>query len=211
MTARFLHEGIYRGIQAMDRIRNVSAALCGTGAVGSNLSLNLARQGVASFILIDHDRVEPHNLGTQIWSEVEVGLLKVECLRNRLFDELGLEAAIRSKKLTAQNADKLLQGATLIVDSFDNSASRQVVKEYALRNGIACLHVGLNGNYAEVIWNETYRVPSDAGQDVCDYPLARNLILLAVAVASECLVRYICGQEQKSYTITLGDFAVREL
>ena len=36
-----------------------------------------------------------------------------------------------------------------------------------------------------------YRVPCDVGGDACDYPMARNLVMLAVAVASESLVRFV--------------------
>jgi len=211
MTERFLHENMYRGSSAMREIRKASAALCGTGAVGSNLAVNLVRQGFFSLILIDRDRVEPHNLGTQIWSEQEVGLPKAECLRNRLFDELGLEVEARPKELTAKNAKRLLEGASILVDSFDNSQSRRIITDYALNTRLPCLHVGLNTDYAEVIWNENYRVPSSGGEDVCDYPLARNLILTAVAVASESLIRFIIKGEKTNYTITLGDFAIREL
>ena len=135
---------------------------------------------------------------------------KAECLRTRIFDELGLEIEARVKELSAKNAKKLLQGASIVVDSFDNSESRKLVKAYGMDTGTPCLHVGLNGDYAEVIWNENYRVPSEEGQDVCDYPLARNLILMAVVVASESLIRFITRGEKKNYTITLGDFAVRE-
>jgi molybdopterin/thiamine biosynthesis adenylyltransferase len=210
MLERFLHENIYRGPAAMRILTQTPVALCGVGAVGSNLAANLARQGFSSLILIDSDRIEPHNLGTQVWTEAEVGLFKAECLRNRLFDDLGLEVEARPKTLDVRNVKKLLKGATLIVDSFDNSESREVVKTYSAKADVACLHVGLNADYAEVIWNESYRVPSALGQDVCDYPLARNLIMVAVAVASESLVRFITGGEKKNYTITLGDFAVRE-
>jgi hypothetical protein len=41
----------------------------------------------------------------------------------------------------------------LIVDVFDNSISRQVVKDYADRTGTLCLHAGLSADYAEVMWN----------------------------------------------------------
>ena len=194
----------------MKEIMNTSVTVCGTGAIGSNLAMNLVRQGFFSLILIDHDRVDLRNLSTQIWSEPEIGLLKTECLGNRLFDELGVEVEIRSKKLTVKNAKKLLQGTSIIVDSFDNAESRQLVRDFSLDASLPCLHVGLNADYAEVIWNEDYRVPSSNGEDVCDYPLARNLILMAVAVASENLIRYIVKRERKNYTITLGDFAVQE-
>ena len=45
----------------------------------------------------------------------------------------------------------------------------------------------LAADYAEIIWNDRYRVPSPSHDDVCDYPLARNLVTLAVSVACEVL------------------------
>jgi hypothetical protein len=83
------------------------------------------------------------------------------------------------------------------------------VKDTCEEASLPCLHAGLAGDYAEVIWNQVYRVPSAANDDVCDYPLARNLVTLAVAVACEILLRYAATGEQASFTITLGDLAVR--
>ena len=60
-----------------------------------------------------------------------------------------------------------------------------------------------------IIWNDRYRVPSPAHDDVCDYPLARNLVTLAVSVACEVLVDFVATDAQQSYTVTLADFAVR--
>ena len=71
--------------------------------------------------------------------------------------------------------------------------------------------MGLNADYAEVIWDQDYRVPNDVGVDACDYPLARNLVLLAVSVAAESLVRYVRDGSQGGWSITLCDFAIRPL
>ena len=61
-----------------------------------------------------------------------------------------------------------------------------------------------------MIWEaHGYRVPDDGGLDPCDYPLARNLVGLAVAVASEAAVGWLAGGARRSYTITLRDLAVR--
>jgi molybdopterin-synthase adenylyltransferase len=73
------------------------------------------------------------------------------------------------------------------------------------------LHIGLSTDYAEIIWDENYRVPDDVAVDVCDYPLARNLVLLAVAVASEAMVRYVLDGSKTGWSVTLRDFAVRAL
>jgi molybdopterin-synthase adenylyltransferase len=96
-----------------------------------------------------------------------------------------------------------------VLDTFDNSVSRRLVQDTCRRLGLSCLHVGLNADYAEVLWDDGYRVPSNVGADVCDYPLARNLVLLAVAVASEVVVRFVVEGKRENWTVTLKDFAVR--
>ena len=62
---------------------------------------------------------------------------------------------------------------------------------------------------AEVIWNADYRVPGESNDDVCDYPLARNLVMMTVAVACEVIVRFLTEGQRKSFTLTQGDLRVR--
>ena len=62
-----------------------------------------------------------------------------------------------------------------------------------------------------MVWDEQYRVPRDVAGDVCDYPLARNLVLLAVTIASESIVRMIGNGERLNWSGTLQDLSVRPL
>jgi molybdopterin/thiamine biosynthesis adenylyltransferase len=195
----------------MAKLANARIALCGAGALGSILADNLARQGVRALRVIDLDRVEEHNISTQIYGEAEIGAWKAEALRNRLFRTTGVEIEAIRKELTSENARTLLKEVDLILDTFDNSRSRQAVQETARALKTPCLHVGLYADYGEIVWDEQYRVPRDVAGDVCDYPLARNLVMLTVAVASELALRFIVAGEQHSRSITLGDFAVREM
>src|SRR5262249_35925348 len=149
--------------------------------LGSNLSVNLVRSGFRKLSVIDRDRVEEKNVGTQVYSLDDVGGKKAEILRNLIFREVGEEISAQSLELSERNINRVLKGASLIVDAFDNTASRKLVYDYCREHSIACLHVGVNDSYGEARWNESYRVPSDAGLDVCDYPLARNLIIMVVA------------------------------
>ena len=211
MAGKFHHERLYRGAAALARLAEVRLTLCGAGALGSHLADNLVRQGFGALRVIDRDRVEGHNVGTQLYGEADVGGRKAEVLRNRLFRAAGVEVEAVARELTAGNARGLLKGSGLVVDTFDNSASRRLVQEQCRGLGLPCLHVGLFADYAEVIWDEHYRVPGDGGADVCDYPLARNLVLLAVVVASEALVRYALRGERPNWSATLRDLAVRPL
>jgi molybdopterin-synthase adenylyltransferase len=211
MASKFLHEEIYRGKDQITRLASVPVTLCGAGALGSLLADNLARQGVCKWKVIDRDRVEEHNVGTQLYGESEVGAWKVEALRNRIFRAVGVEIEAVAKELSERNSRSLLKGSAIVLDTFDNSAGRRLVQDQCRADGIACLHVGLFADYGEAIWDEAYRVPSDVAGDVCNYPLARNLVLLAVAVASELVIRYILDGSKSNWSITLRDFAVRSL
>ncbi len=113
--------------------------------------------------------------------------------------------------MTSANTDQLLKDSQLIIDVFDNSVARQAVKDYAEQFRIPCIHAGLSTDYAEVIWNDIYRVPSDVNDDVCDYPLARNLVMLTVAVACEAIVSFIATKEQRNFTVTLKDMNVQPI
>jgi molybdopterin/thiamine biosynthesis adenylyltransferase len=211
MASKFHHEQLYRGADSLARLAAARLTLCGAGALGSHLADNLVRQGLAGLKVIDRDRVEEHNVSTQIYGESDVGAFKGDVLRNRLFRAAGVEIEAVNKELTDRNARSLLKGSALLVDTFDNSVSRRLVQEQCRALQVPCLHVGLFADYAEVVWDEVYRVPNDVAGDVCDYPLARNLVLLAVAVASETLVRLILAGKRENWSVTLGDFAVRPL
>jgi hypothetical protein len=76
---------------------------------------------------------------------------------------------------------------------------------------LPCLHVGLYADYGEVIWDAGYRVPNDVAGAVCDYALARNLVLLVVAIASEVILRFVLDGAQQNWSATLRDFAIRTL
>ena len=205
----FLHEQLYRSAAVMAKLRQFPVTICGAGALGANLTENLARSGFGNLKVIDRDRIEEQNLSTQPYYRSDIGAFKAKILANHLYRALGVKIAMEAKELTADNAKKLLPQSGVIIDTFDNSISRQVVTDYCNTANIPCLHVGLASDYAEIIWNDRYRVPTPAQDDICDYPLARNLVLMAVSVAAEVLINFIATQNQQSYAVTLSDFAVK--
>jgi molybdopterin-synthase adenylyltransferase len=209
MSEMNLHEILYRGRPAVERLGAARITLCGAGALGSLLADNLARQGARGLSAIDFDRVEAHNVGTQLYRREDVGSLKVEALRGHIFRATGAEIEAVAKRLDERTAGKLLRGAELVIDTFDNSASRRIVTEHCLGAGVPCLHLGMNAGYGEVRWNEVYRVPADVVEgNACEYPLARNLILLVVGAGSEAALRWLLTGRQENYALTLRDLRI---
>jgi len=209
MTGVFLHESHYRGAEAIKKLGTVEVVLCGAGALGSLLADNLARQGFRRLTAIDFDRVEEHNAGTQLYGQADIGAKKVDVLKASLYRSVGMELGVFGSRLDQRTVKKFLRKADLVVDTFDNSESRRIVSDYCLEQKLPCLHLGMNADYGEVRWNEVYRVPGDVVEgDMCDYPLARNLITLLVAVGCETIVRSVLQGTRENYSVTLADLRI---
>jgi len=206
-----VHEEQYRGEELLKKMEEKAYVICGVGAIGSNLVNNMVRQGFKKISVIDFDRVDDHNRHTQLWGRRHIGQLKANMLKNIIYENMGVQIDTIPKKLEEGNLKKFLGQGSVIVDGFDNSESRALVAEYATKTGADCLHVGLYQDYAEIVWNEDYRVPKNVqAKDVCEYPLARNVILMAVAVATEVLIRHLDTGVKENYEITLKDFSIRK-
>src|SRR5438128_11960899 len=100
MAGKFHHEAIYRGADSLSKLAGLQVTLCGAGALGSQLADNLARQGVQHLRVIDRDRVEEHNVSTQLYGESDVGAWKVEVLRQRLIRATRMERDAELKAVT---------------------------------------------------------------------------------------------------------------
>jgi hypothetical protein len=217
MSSFFLHETIYRDmLPAADQ----RVTICGVGALGANLTETLARMGMRNLRVIDRDRVEAHNLSTQPWTQQDVGAPKARVLAHALYRAVGARVEPQHVELTAVNAAKLLAGSAVVVDAFDNVASRQAVAEAANTLGVPCLHIALaaTGDYGCGLWDGAYtstaderRLAKEGGEQPasivrdCDYPLTRPLALLVANAASEVLVRYLLDGSTQGFEVTLRD------
>ncbi len=215
MAKKLNHEVAYRGEKNLAHLKSKQIVLCGVGALGSNLADTLLRQGVENLRVIDMDRVETHNVSTQLYGDADVGAMKVAALKNRLFKDTGVEIEAIDKELNDGSKKKLLKGADLVIDTFDNSKSRRLVHEYCFEQKLPCLHAGMFEGYGEVVWDKVYTVPQDPPKDavvVCDYPLARNLITFVVSLLAEETMDFCIMPKPRlgSWSITLADLKIQK-
>lgn len=203
-------ESVFRGEAAIKKLAQVQITIAGAGTLGSNLAENLTRQGIENLRLIDMDRVEVENIGPQIYSMDDIGALKVDAAASRIYNNVEIEIDAINKELTNKNVAKLFKGSDLIVDAFDNQSSRQLVYDHCRNVEIPCLHVGMFEGYGEVVWNDAYVVPQDSDEDLCDYPMARNLAMLVTTVAAEEIIDYVIADSPrlKSWSMTLNDLKI---
>jgi len=209
-NSKFHHEEIYRGENLVQKLAAKKVVVCGAGAIGSNLVDTLARQGFTNLRVIDMDRVDTHNINTQTFCMADVGALKVAAVQRRVYDVVEAEIETEGKELKKGTVKKFLKGADLVVDGFDNSESRQLVADYCRDKGIPCLHAGLFEDYGEVAWNEEYSVPGNTDGDICDYPLARNLVMVVVSITAEEVLSFVLDSKPRkgSWRFTLKDLKI---
>lgn len=183
--------------------------VCGAGTLGAHLVEHLVREGGFTVTIIDHDRVEAANLANQPYQRHHIGQPKVRALEDLMLRANRGRVEPMHKRLRADNAERLLSGAEVVVDMFDNQAGRRDVHEACMRLGIPCLHAGMHpSGYAEVMWGERYVVPADSERDACTQPLARAMSLLVVAVCARSLEDV---GARRGWTITWRDMRVEAL
>lgn len=65
---------------------NRTITVGGAGTIGTWLSLLIARTGEHTLIIFDNDTVEVHNMAGQLFRKSDIGKLKVDALKDLIFD-----------------------------------------------------------------------------------------------------------------------------
>ena len=177
---------------------------CGVGALGSSAVL-LCRNFEIEFRLVDFDRVESKNLLAQFFVKQSVGKNKAEALKLQLFNFWGVRAEALPVRLSAQNTDSLLGDADLIVDCFDNWASRTLLCDYARAHGKALLQaaVAADGSFGLVRWDERFVADQEdaEGQPTCEGGEHLPLIGLLGAALSRAIQDFVSRGERHDYHV----------
>jgi hypothetical protein len=207
----YRHEVAFRGLDKFEARCDRKIVICGVGALGSHLANLLARQGFGSIEVVDFDKIQNHNIANQFYGLPEVGASKATACANKIFRETGVQVIPHNKKLVRGAAKKLFRKSALVVDAFDNFESRKLLKEECDKLGIPCVHAGMSDDgFSEIKWNEEYRIPDVEVEqdDVCEYPLAMNLVHFTVSILAETIVRFIDDNTKQNVEFTLTDLRI---
>ncbi len=87
MEERFSRTALLLGQEGIEALRRARVAVFGLGGVGSYAAEALARSGVGTLDLIDHDTVSPSNLNRQLFAlQSTIGQYKTAAAKARLAD-----------------------------------------------------------------------------------------------------------------------------
>ncbi|MGA3066338.1 MAG: ThiF family adenylyltransferase [Tepidisphaeraceae bacterium] len=162
------------GPQGQMRLGQARVLLIGIGALGATMAELLARAGVGRMRLVDRDLVELNNLQRQVLfdqGDATLELPKAVAAMRRLTainSTLRLEPVVADVNATNIEALSRFDGkaADLILDGTDNAATRYLINDLAVRDGIPWIYgacVGVSGRVMG-IW------PGKTGCFRCVYP-----------------------------------------
>lgn len=199
-------------------------AIFGLGAIGGNVAMNLIlHDPFLQIIGIDRDVVEEKNLGPQVYARTDVGLAKIDGMAARLYDVFGavpmefLKADV-SKRMN-EKIDRIVLQSDLIIDAFDNYASRDCLHRLAMsvtkqRKPIVHLGFGMSAKrpVASILWNEKYLVgqTEDENAEVCDTRALSYWIKGAAGIMTHNVLRFI-NEGKITSSIIFHDFSVKNL
>ena len=127
------------GEEKVELLTNKRVVVFGVGGVGSYACEALARSGIGSLVLIDHDVVDVTNINRQIPAlHSTVGLKKVEVMKQRILDINPIcKIDAYDCFMNKDNIEELLSGQVdFIVDAIDTVTSKLDLYEYAQNHNI---------------------------------------------------------------------------
>lgn len=112
------------------RIKVATVGIAGCGGLGSAVAIALARVGVGRLILADFDVVEPSNLNRQQFFVDQLGLPKVDALRENLRRiNPYVQAATFLGRLDRENVPQVFAMADVLVEAFDAAEQKALLVE----------------------------------------------------------------------------------
>lgn len=107
--------------------------IAGAGGLGSNCAAALVRCGLGNLVIIDFDLLEESNLNRQFYFRDQIGLAKVDALRQNLLRiNPKLNLITHNICLDADNIPEIFDEIDVLVEAFDLAEQKEMLIETAL-------------------------------------------------------------------------------
>ncbi len=141
-----LREGLsrYFSEEELERLSGVRVGIAGAGGLGSNCAQMLVRSGFGKLVIADFDVVETANLNRQFFFPDQVGMPKVEALRDNLLRlNPDLEVQTFNGRIERDNAAKVFASCEVMVEAFDQAEYKKMLIEAFYSS--KCFYVAASG------------------------------------------------------------------
>ncbi|MCI9127829.1 MAG: ThiF family adenylyltransferase [Eubacterium sp.] len=134
--------GVYETAVLSDK----KVVIIGLGSGGSPIALELAKQGVQHFLLIDPDRLEIGNISRHICGMSDLGRFKTKAVsdiiknKNPYADIITLEKDIA--KMKQKEKERYFDDVDLVICCTDSRESKLIINRFCIEYKLPCLYGG---------------------------------------------------------------------
>ncbi len=158
------------GLKGQNRIRNSTVFIAGAGALGNEVTKNLAMLGIKRLIIVDNDYVELSNINRMIFFDREdVGRSKAIVLAEKINKRFPYVEVWASEQTLEDIPTMYYLKSNLIMSCLDNMLSRIFLTSVSKKYDIPIIDGGISGYHARV---QTY-IPSDSSCPICPFSIGR--------------------------------------
>lgn len=149
MSERFSRTELLLGPENLKKLASARVALFGLGGVGGYAAEALARSGIGSFVLVDHDTVTESNINRQILAmDSTIGRFKADVMRERI---LGInpdaQVEVRKEFFLPGNADEFdFSQYSYVIDAVDTVTAKLEIISRAKKFGVPVISIMGTGN-----------------------------------------------------------------
>ncbi|AGL02095.1 tRNA threonylcarbamoyladenosine dehydratase [Desulfoscipio gibsoniae] len=191
MSHRFARTELLIGSTGLEKLAACKVAVFGLGGVGSFTAEALARSGVGSLFLVDHDTVDITNINRQLHALSDtVGLPKTQVMKERLLQvNPALQIQTRQQKFTPELTADMLDNRDLdfVVDTIDDVDNKAALIAGCVKRNMPVISAMGAGNKLDPT---SFKIDSIWKTSVC--PLARVMRkkLRAIGITADVPVVY---------------------
>jgi len=145
-STRYARQIRFQGLgeEGQEGLAAGTAVIIGVGALGSVAAELLARAGTGRLRLVDRDLVDTGNLHRQVlYTEEDARLnLPKAIAAGRRLEAVNSSIIVEPlvEDLAAENVDRLLAGAGVVVDGTDNFETRYLLNEWSVREQVPWIY-----------------------------------------------------------------------
>lgn len=135
------------GLTGQDKIEKKKILCIGTGGLGSPVLTYLILAGIKNIDIIDFDEIDITNLNRQfLFNYLDIKKKKVTCAKKiaKKHNKYLKINAIK-KKISYANAIKIFKNYDIIVDCTDNSETKMIISDSAVKLNIPVIHASIFG------------------------------------------------------------------
>lgn len=186
------------------QLQKSSVGIAGAGGLGSNVAVSLARAGIGRLVIVDYDNVEESNLNRQYYFRDQIGMVKVEALKNTIFRvNDSVKVDVFNYRLTKNTMDKPFHDVDIIVEALDNAKIKTMFIEEVMQKlpkipVVACSGVAGYGHSDRIITKKLgnlYMVYDEKAKDSHDDVLMAPRVILMANWQANIVLEILIGED----------------